>query len=222
MTHQQPPGPWGSNEHPADWAFRTGRITDSTLGSWKAQYAANPAATAQTLAMLGASEWQIAENAKHLGRSLKQPALADAPQAAIRTVGAPGYANLVEELRSNMPRTVEAAERHTSAPQLFAGSGNMPLATASGLETSLLGPLPWRARLVVAYEPDRQRAFELAQQYADHGGEEIWQELDSTDAVKDYTARVKAWFTSAPHDDEDTSVADEAMDRLFSQANTRR
>ncbi|GAA2370770.1 hypothetical protein Cme02nite_45110 [Catellatospora methionotrophica] len=220
MTEQHTPGPWGANEHPADWAFRTGRISDKTLSSWKAQYAADPAGIAQTLASLGAFPWIAEENAKKLG--LTPPALADAPQAATRNSGAPGYANLVEELRSNMPRTVAAAERHTSAPQLFAGSGNMPLATASGVETSLLGPLPWRARLVVAYEPDRQRAFELAQQYADHGGEEIWQDLDSNDAVRDYTARVNSWFRSAPHDDEDDLAADEAVNRLFNQTRSRR
>lgn len=223
MTEQQPPGPWGANEHPADWAFRTGRISINSLASWKAQYAADPDDVAQTLTILAVFPGMPETNAKHLGGLGKQPTLADAPQAAARaTVGAPGYSNLVEEMRANMPRTVEAAERHTSAPQLFAGSGNMPLATSSGMDTALLGPLPWRARLVVAYEPDRGRAFELAQDYADHGGEEIWQTLDSHDAVKNYVGRVQAWFSAAPRDDEDSPANDEAMNALFPQTNTRR
>lgn len=45
-------GPWGQDEHPADWAYRTGRVTAESREYWRAQYDDNPAEAGPWLAML--------------------------------------------------------------------------------------------------------------------------------------------------------------------------
>ncbi|GAA3785601.1 hypothetical protein [Micromonospora maritima] len=44
--------PWGAGEHPADWAYRTGRVTAESREQWRTEYDANPTEAGAWLAEL--------------------------------------------------------------------------------------------------------------------------------------------------------------------------
>ncbi|MFF5201754.1 hypothetical protein ACFY3B_19345 [Micromonospora parva] len=44
--------PWQAGEHPADWAYRTGRVTVESREWWRTEYDGNPAEVGEWLAML--------------------------------------------------------------------------------------------------------------------------------------------------------------------------
>ncbi|MBG6070063.1 hypothetical protein [Micromonospora ureilytica] len=48
-THQ---GPWSHGEHPADWAYRTGRVTAESRETWRAIYDNDPDEAGRTIAGL--------------------------------------------------------------------------------------------------------------------------------------------------------------------------
>jgi hypothetical protein len=111
------------------------------------------------------------------------------------------WANYVEECRSQRPDLVAAAEGDGEAPELFAGSGDYPSATASGLPADAIeAVLPWRARLAIASEPNQARAYQLLQDYAgdDPGLEdEARMNLARHGAVKRHMNDVEVWLHSS-------------------------
>lgn len=48
MTYPNP-APWAPGEHPADWAYRTGRVTAKSREWWRARYANDEVGVAATL-----------------------------------------------------------------------------------------------------------------------------------------------------------------------------
>ncbi|MFG1839112.1 hypothetical protein ACGFH8_11835 [Micromonospora sp. NPDC049175] len=45
-------GPWSPSEHPADWAYRTGRVTAESRETWRAIYDNDPDEAGRTIAEL--------------------------------------------------------------------------------------------------------------------------------------------------------------------------
>ncbi|MEU5872492.1 hypothetical protein AB0A73_13170 [Glycomyces sp. NPDC047369] len=45
-------GPWALGEHPADWAYRTGRVTAESRETWRAIYNNDPNEAGRTIAGL--------------------------------------------------------------------------------------------------------------------------------------------------------------------------
>ncbi|KAB1933435.1 hypothetical protein F8271_24370 [Micromonospora sp. ALFpr18c] len=45
-------GPWNPGEHPADWAYRTGRVTAESRETWRAVYDNDPDEGGRTIAHL--------------------------------------------------------------------------------------------------------------------------------------------------------------------------
>jgi len=200
-----PSGPWAAGEHPADWAYRTERVAASSVDNWKARYATDPAGVGRTLTEL----------TPVLG--IRPPGAAAAVKPAQR--GASGYLNGVEELRAEAPRQVASAVTAVSPPPLFPGSGDYPLATASGVPPAALAHLPWRARLAAAWEPNTVRVMEMARNYAGPDGEVMAAyELANNPAVGAYVASVQEWYVSAGATDNSPEAADEAYRQMFGDA----
>lgn len=178
-------------EHPLDWAIRTGRIGAHHRAEWAKRYAANPTATATTLASL----YPI-----YAGPT----AVAAAAYSTVPTALPPGHdptLNYAEELRARQPDLIAAAEELSPAPELFPPNGDYPIATASGLPVDAVADLPWRARLVASAEPNLAKAWTLARAHGDAAaaGETAMghifqdQSLDQHPLVQDHVQAVHNW-----------------------------
>jgi hypothetical protein len=211
-SHGQP-GPWGSR-HPVAWALSSDRITVTDVGNWVARYANNPAATGAVLASLTPAP----DLRAHAGAATVDPAemayesLYGPAMGASRPVSAAGYRqpavdaspalttdrNAVEELRATHPDLVRAAERGGPPPEMFAGNGDYPALTVSGVDPVLLHSLPWRARLAAAWAPTRAEAARLIEDFSGDAGDVFADEsLASNPAVTDYIERVQYWAANS-------------------------
>jgi hypothetical protein len=135
-----------------------------------------------------------------LAHAVGQPITAAAPVRIVAspTRSATTYANAVEELRARHAQSVANAESAVAAPEMFAGSGDYALATASGIDPAAVNVLPWRARLAAAWEPSRAKAFRLTQDFGDADGEaHAALELGSNAAVRRYVSSVESWYATA-------------------------
>jgi hypothetical protein len=195
--------PWGDGD-PVAWAFDTGRITASSAPEWRARLAGDRAGTSATLRSLAPVL------AAGVGR---------VPDVAASPPRPKGYRNAVEELRQNHPSSVAAAEQAVPPPELFAGSGDFAVATASGIEPAALNGLPWRARLAAAWASSRSEAFRLTQDFGGPDGDyAAFGELSGHPAVKAYVGAVLAWFGTAgvdPFAGADDQLTSGELARLF-------
>lgn len=192
-------GPWGTL-HPIGWGYVTGRITAASVPEWRQRYDADPVGVASTLAQcfpaLGAQgPEQVRASA---GVITAAGVVSHVPDVAASPPGPQAARNAVDELRQTHPGLVDAASKVGPPPSLFA-EGDMPRATASGLDPAALRGLPWRAKVAAAWEPNRVDAFRIAQDYGTPDGDVMSRvELAGHPAVSRHINAVNAWAAATP------------------------
>lgn len=99
---------------------------------------------------------------------------------------------LVDDLRQTSGSTVyaEAAKFGGQIPTLFT-SGDLPVATSSGLDPRELLRVPWYGRHAVAAAPTLAEAQDLIDDLSEPG--HLRDEYEATEGVRDYRARVEQW-----------------------------
>lgn len=88
-------------------------------------------------------------------------------------------------------------------PTLFAGAGDLPTFTASGIPADALLQVPWDARHAMAAAPTTAEAYAIVQECAS----DEWLEMEPHPGNVAYAKRVEQWVAD--------SVTDEEMERMF-------
>lgn len=180
------PAPWGAQD-PVTWAVETGRVLPEMESAWRIDHRQNPASTESWLRDLPVT-----------GPVAASGAVSHIPYVTASPPPPRAYANAVAELRANIPQVIAAASAAEPAPEMFAGSGDNPLATASGIDPAALAGLPWRAKLAAAWASNRVDAFRISQDFGGpYGDVDAFAELSGHPAVRDYVSAVKTWARTA-------------------------
>jgi e3 binding domain len=139
--------------------------------------------------------------AARLNASLTKASLTNVtsqPPAAVRFPEGDGFrANpLVDDLRRSRPALYAVAAREGTPPTLF-NSGDLPLATGSGLSPAVLARVPWMARHAAASAPTAE-AYRIIEEVTGPDGDIAAHAYADHPGVRQYGNRVRAWAMGPP------------------------
>jgi hypothetical protein len=187
-------GAIGLSEDVVEWGLRTNRYPVERVEFYRGRYSVDPQGTTALIRSLYPLPADLAASIATRSAAASRPFAG----AAAFPSGDEFRANpLVDDLRRTHPSLYAVALGEAPPPTLFA-SGDLPVYTASGVDSAILASIPWMARHAVASAETTAEAYRIieavsgpdgvlsAHLYADHPG------------VREYENRVRAWAIGPP------------------------
>jgi len=112
---------------------------------------------------------------------------------------------LLDQVQAHRPALAAAAMAENPDPPRLFGTRDLPVATASGIDPSVLAQVPWQARRAVAAARTRADAYELIDKYTDAPA------MAATDAAimahnDGYVSAFSQWLAGSGSGPEDTAA----------------
>ena len=202
-----------------DAAIAAGRIARAARDQWVTALARDENAAATLAAkpagqydsgrrqqvFSAAAESQLRDPNSDLAKQLRtlvtQAAAQESPTAQSLAVG---LGRELDRLQNPTPPAAAPTARPSAAgapmPELFPGSGALPVVTASGIDPQVLASVPWQARPLIARTQSPAKARELIARYAAASEEMLAADRDLEPDIKAYQRRAAnaAWEATHP------------------------
>jgi hypothetical protein len=186
------------SEDIVDWGVRTHRYPAERAEYYRGRMSVDPQGTAELIKTLWPVPPSLAASLKTIGAASGSTA----PRylnAAVTYPTADAYrANpLVDDIRRERPALYAVAAAEASPPTLFSG-GDLPVYTASGVESAVLARIPWVARHAVASAPTSAAAYAIIEDVSGEDGDLAAHRYANSPGNREYENRVRAWAIGPP------------------------